>query len=128
MIYKDILTFCAAGGKIFSNGLRSQQMQLVIKHMDSTASDLAVQYEIDSARQIVEMRTEFFDSSLIQHFIESTLFRDMGINGIRDDREEWHPPCPPYRIFLAMGGSRFEVTAHRLPIRDQFTVVLQPLA
>lgn len=106
-------------------------MQIRMKHMGSTAADLNVEYEIDETAQVVELRTEAFDSALIADFIESVLRRKHGIEAIRDDRTEWNPPWPPCRVFLNMQGRRYEVTAHRLMKEvagGGITIVLEPVS
>jgi hypothetical protein len=108
----------------------NQPLKIRMKHMGSTAADLNVEYEIDEAAQVVELRTAAFDSALIADFLESVLQRRHGIEAIRDDRTEWNPPRPPCRVFLNMHGRRYEVIAHRLmkEVGGGFAIVLEPVA
>jgi hypothetical protein len=106
----------------------NQPLKIRMKHMGSTAADLSVEYEIDEAAQVVELRTDALDSALVADFLESVLQRRHNIGAIRDDRTEWNPPRPPYRVFLTMHGQRYEVTAHRLMQGGGITVVLNPAA
>lgn len=102
--------------------------QIRMKHMASTAGDLEIQYEINEASQIVELETSAFDSELFAGFFVSILEQRNGIEAIRDDRTEWNPARPPYRVFLTMHSQRYEVTAHRLmeEVGSGITVVLNP--
>lgn len=104
--------------------------QIRMKHMASTADDLEIQYEINEVSQVVEMEASAFDSTLFAGFFVDILEQCNGIEAIRDDRTEWNPERPPYRVFLDMHGQRFEVTAHRLMavLGGGVTIVLNPVA
>lgn len=104
-------------------------LQIRMKHMGSSAADLDVEYEIDEASQIVKLETRAFDSALFGDFFVSVLQRRHGIEAIRDDRTEWNPPRPPYRVFLTMHDRRYEVTAHHLmkEAGGGISIVLKPL-
>ncbi len=82
--------------------------------MGSTAADLDIEYSVDETKWIIEIETGYFDSALIEDFL-LTLQRRQGINAIRDDREDFNPPRPPYRAFLTMSGQRYELETHLLP-------------
>lgn len=101
-----------------------------MKHMASTAGDLEIQYEINEASLVVELEASAFDSTLFAGFFANILEQRNGIEVIRDDRTEWNPERPPYRVFLDMRGQRYEVTAHRLmkEVGGGVTVVLNPVA
>lgn len=102
-------------------------MQIWMKHMGSTAADLPLEYSIDEENKQVLVNADAFDSGLIESFLESVLKQRHGIDVIRDDRTQWHPPAPAYRVFLTMGGQKFRLTSHRLPLGENVTVVLRPV-
>lgn len=107
----------------------TQSFCIRMKHMASSAADLEINYQIDSANHVVSLQASAFDSALIADFFVRVLEHRNGIEAIRDDRTEWNPPRPPYRVFLAMQGQRYEITAHRLmkEVGGGITVVLRPL-
>jgi hypothetical protein len=100
-----------------------------MKHMGSSAADLDMDYEINEVSHVVELEADAFDSTLFVSFFVDILEQRNGIVAIRDDRAEWNPPRPPYRVFLTMHDQRFEVTAHRLMqvLGGGITIVLRPL-
>jgi len=107
----------------------NQPLIIRMKHMGSTAADLEIRYEINEASQVVELETSAFDSELFVGFFVNILEQRNGIKVIRDDRTEWNPERPPYRVFLTMQGRRYEVTAHRLMqvLGGGITIVLNPM-
>ena len=100
-----------------------------MKHMGSTAADLEINYQVDSANRVVSLQASAFDSALITDFFVRVLEQRNSIEAIRDDRTDWNPPRPPYRVFLDMHGQRYEITAHRLmqEVGGGITVILRPL-
>lgn len=108
----------------------NQPPKIRMKHMASTAADHEIQYEIDEASHVVELESVAFDSALFADFFVSVLERRNRIEAIRDDRTEWTPARPAYRVFLTLHGQRYEVTAHRLmkEVGGGITVVLEPVA
>lgn len=60
---------------------------------------------------------------------ELVLKQKHGIDPVRDDRTEWNPPRPPYRVYLLLNEVRYEIEAHHLVDIGggrSFTVVLRP--
>lgn len=100
-----------------------------LKHMGSSAADLEIDFQIDTTNQVISLQANAFDSALIADFLGRALLQRNGIVAIRDDRTEWNPARPPYRVFLTMNGQRFEVEAHRLMqvTGGGITVVLNPV-
>lgn len=94
--------------------MNNQPQKIRMKHTGSTAADLEIQYRIDEAGRVVELQTEAFDSALFADFFTRVLKQRNGLDVIRDDRTEWNPKRPPYRVWLTMNRQRYEVTAHRL--------------
>lgn len=116
--------------KIFAKPLKQiedtmENQNIRMKHSGSTASDLEIDYTIGDDNTVM-VKADHFDSALMQDFIIEILGRRCGVNAIRDDRAEWNPPRPPYRVFILLAGVRYEVEAHYL-IMDGFTVVLRPM-
>lgn len=107
----------------------NQPLEIRMKHMASTAADLEIRYEIDEFSPVVELEADAFDSKLFESFFVDILEQRNGVVAIRDDRTEWNPPRPPYRVFLTMQGRRYEVTAYRLMqvMGGGITLVLRPL-
>jgi hypothetical protein len=99
-----------------------------MKHMGSSADDLEIEYSISEDKQCVTLKTDIFDSQLIEDFFLRVLEQKHGINAVRDDRAAWNPPRPPYRVYLLLNGVRYEVAAHHLDDIGgrNFTVVLRP--
>lgn len=103
-------------------------LNIYMKHSGSTADDLDVKYIIHKSEQCVTLNTNSFDSKLMEYFFLSVLKGQHGIDAVRDDRNDWNPPRPPYRVYLLMNGVRYEVEAHHLVELGgrNFTVVLKP--
>ena len=105
-------------------------MKIYIKHMFSTASDLEFEYDIDSDKKTIEIKTDWYDSSLFERFILDLNYRE-NINCVRDDSEHigW-TPYPAYKTFLTMSGLRFKIATHKLvgigKNDDKYTMVLTP--
>lgn len=114
----------------FMAWLNRSYSHIRLKHMGSSAADLVVNFQIDTANCVVSLQANAFDSALIADFLERVLLQRNGIVAIRDDRTEWNPERPPYRVFLTLHGQRYEVTAHRLmkEVGGGITVVLEPVA
>lgn len=103
--------------------------QIRMKHMGSTAADLVIEYTIDEATHSIELKADAFDSKLFEAFFVSVLEKRHCLDVVRDDRTEWTPPRPQYRLFLTMHGQRYEVMAHRLVlvVDEGMAIVLEPL-
>lgn len=102
-------------------------MEILMKHIGSTAADLEIKYEINEESPVVELKTSAFDSALFASFFADILEQRNGIGVICDERTEWHPARPPYRVFLTMRGQRFEVTAYRQVIGGSISIALNPM-
>lgn len=112
----------------YENWINRTFSSIRLKHMGSTAADLVVDYQIDTTNHVVSLQANAFDSALIADFFGHVLLQRNGIVAIRDDRTEWNPERPPYRVFLTLRGQRYEVTAHRLMKEiGGITIVLKPL-
>lgn len=104
-------------------------MQVRMKHMGSTAADLEIEYIIYEAEQCVTLNADGFDSQLMKDFFLTVLKGQHGIDAVRDDRTDWNPPSPPYRVYLLLNGVRYKIEAHHLVDlggRGDFTLVLRP--
>ena len=103
-------------------------MQIYMKHIGSTAADLLIDYDINEAEQYVTLKTNAFDSKLMENFFLSVLKQRHGINAVCDDRTDWNPPRPTYRVFLLLNDVRYEVEAHHLVDVGgrEFAMVLRP--
>jgi len=99
----------------FMAWLNRSYSHIRLKHQFSSAADLEIDYQIDTTNHVVSLQANAFDSALIADFLNCVLLQRNGIVAIRDDRTEWNPERPPYRVFLTLCGLRYELTAHRLP-------------
>ena len=110
----------------FMAWLNRSYSHIRLKHQFSSAADLEIDYQIDTTNHVVSLQANAFDSALIANFLGRVLLQRNGIVAIRDDRTEWNPERPPYRVFFTLCGLRYELTAHHLPkeIGGGITLVL----
>lgn len=98
-------------------------MEIYIKHSGSTAQDMMIDYTINNDNT-VDIKVDHFDSDLMRSFFVDILGNRCGVNAICDDRAEWNPPAPPYKVYMLMAGVKYLVEAHYL-VLGGFTVVLR---
>jgi hypothetical protein len=75
-----------------------------VKHSFSCLPDLMFDVMIDHDHHVVTLASDAFDSNLVGWLVTQILPAVHGVVAFRDDDAGWHPPLPPYRLRIRVGG------------------------
>lgn len=85
-------------------GDRPVIIEKYLKHGFSCLPDCALKVRVDSARMVVTITGDAFDSHLFGWLVTKILPAEHSIVAYRDDDAGWHPPRPPYGLNVRIGG------------------------
>jgi hypothetical protein len=100
-----------------------------IKHSMSCLSDLRVTWTIDDKEQLVLLKMDAFDSSLVSAVVMGRLHEDYGVRAWRDDSDKddaWLTRPASYQLHADIAGVRYVVEVVKLCDTQRVAVALRP--